>query len=150
MNLNLLVCEITGIDEHGRSTASSNLHGDDSSLGWHSRMSSRLSSSYSARDSGLGEGGGGGRSRSCEDLHGKASTAASAVVSTVAAGEMSLTRGSETSLTDRVADIMERESPQRQVSSSIHRPGEMPLEFLYSTNRTEASMNRKYFRQLGK
>ena len=72
---------------------------EDSGMGW----DSRFSSSTSARDSGLGT-----KSKSYDDLYGKF---------VAAAVEMSNTRGSEASLTDRIADIMERESPQRQVTS---------------------------------
>ena len=91
----------SGIDEHGRGSLR---HQDDSGMGWDSRFSS--SYTHSARDSGLGA-----KSKSCEDLHGKSGS-----VAAPAAEEMSNTRGSETSLTERIADIMERESPQRQVS----------------------------------
>ena len=74
---------------------------EDSGMGW----DSRFSSSSSAHDSGLGA-----RSKSYDDLHEKSASASAAPL------ELSNTRGSETSLTDRIADIMERESPQKQVS----------------------------------
>ena len=100
----------SGIDEHGRGSLRQQ---DDSGMGWDSRFSS--SYTHSARDSGLGA-----KSKSCEDLHGKSGSVAAAAA--VAAGEelsnISNTRGSETSLTERIADIMERESPQRQVCSN--------------------------------
>ena len=98
----------SGIDEHGRGSLR---HQDDSGMGWDSRFSS--SYTHSARDSGLGA-----KSKSCEDLHDKSGAVAAAAA---AAEELSNTsntrRGSETSLTERIADIMERESPQRQVCS---------------------------------
>ena len=99
----------SGIDEHGRGSLRQQ---DDSGMGWDSRFSS--SYTHSARDSGLGA-----KSKSCEDLHGKSGSVAAGVAA--AAEELSNisnTRGSETSLTERIADIMERESPQRQVCSN--------------------------------
>ena len=96
----------SGIDEHGRGSLR---HQDDSGMGWDSRFSS--SYTHSARDSGLGA-----KSKSCEDLHGKSGSAAVAATAEELSNT-SNTRGGETSLTERIADIMERESPQRQVCS---------------------------------
>ena len=101
----------SGIDEHGRGSLRQQ---DDSGMGWDSRFSS--SYTHSARDSGLGA-----KSKSCEDLHGKSGSVVAGVAAAAAAEELSNisnTRGSETSLTERIADIMERESPQRQVCSN--------------------------------